>query len=112
MTRFARPLIAAAILFAAPVAATAQDAATLEISIRNHRFEPAELKVPAGKPVTLKVKNLDGTPEEFESKTLRVEKVIAGNSEATIQLRAQKPGRYKFFGEFNEATAQGVLVVE
>jgi hypothetical protein len=51
-------------------------------------------------------------PEEFESKTLRVEKVIAGNSEATTRLRALDAGRYPFFVEFNEATAQGVLVTE
>ena len=107
-----------AFVFAAPLAlaaigpASAQDAASLQLSIRNHRFEPAELKAPAGKPLTLKVKNLDATPEEFESKTLRVEKIIAGNGEATIQLRALQPGRYKFFGEYHESTAQGVLVVE
>jgi plastocyanin len=92
--------------------AVAQDATTIQLSIKNHRFEPAEVRAPAGKPLTLQVKNLDPTPEEFESKTLRVEKIIAGNSEATIRLRALQPGRYKFFGEYNESTAQGALVVE
>jgi plastocyanin len=107
-----------AVAFAAPLAllavasASAQDATTLQLSIKNNRFEPAEIKAPAGKALTLKVKNLDATPEEFESKTLRVEKIIAGNGEATIQLRALQPGRYKFFGEYHESTAQGVLVVE
>jgi plastocyanin len=105
-------LAAAPLAFAAIGPASAQDAASLQLSIRNHRFEPAELKAPAGKALTLKVKNLDATPEEFESKTLRVEKIIAGNGEATIQLRALQPGRYKFFGEYHESTAQGVLVVE
>jgi plastocyanin len=114
MPRVAKALLAAAaplVLLAAPPA-SAQDATTLQLSIKNNRFEPAEIKAPAGKPLTLKVKNLDATPEEFESKTLRVEKIIAGNGEATIQLRALQPGRYKFFGEYHESTAQGVLVVE
>jgi plastocyanin len=92
--------------------AVAQEAVSVQLTIKDHRFQPAEIRVPAGKPVNLQVKNLDPTPEEFESKTLRVEKVIAGNSEATIRLRALDRGRYKFFGEFNEATAQGVLAAE
>jgi plastocyanin len=111
-----RLTIAAA--FAAPLAllpvapACAQESTTLQLSIKNNRFDPAEIKAPAGKALTLKVKNLDPAPEEFESKTLRVEKIIAGNGEATIQLRALQPGRYKFFGEYHESTAQGTLVVE
>ena len=68
--------------------------------------------MPAGKPITIRVDNQDATPEEFESKTLRIEKIIPGKSSGTFNVRALQPGRYKFFGEFNEATAQGVLVVE
>jgi Cupredoxin-like domain len=51
-------------------------------------------------------------PEEFESRTLRVEKVVAGNSDITIQLRPLVPGRYRFYGDFNQATAQGALIAE
>src|SRR5262245_20176066 len=94
------------------IPARAQEAVTIEISVKNHKFEPAEIKAPAGKAITLKVKNLDSTPMEFESKPLRIEKVIAGNSEASINVRAQKAGRYKFFDEYNEKTAQGTLIVE
>jgi len=90
----------------------AQETVSLEITIKNHRFEPAELRAPKGKAIKLTVKNADPTPEEFESKVLRVEKVIAGNSEAVFNLKPQQPGRYKFFGEFHEKTAQGYLVVE
>ena len=91
--------------------ASAQEVA-LRLTIKNNRFEPAELRAPAGKPIRLHIQNLDRTPEEFESKTLRVEKVIAAQSEATIQIRALQPGRYRFYGEFHEATAQGALVIE
>ena len=89
----------------------AQDAASVEVSVKDHSFEPAEIKAPAGKPFTLRVKNLDATPMEFESKALRVEKVVAGKGEATINVRAQKAGRYDFFDDFNRK-AHGVLVVE
>jgi plastocyanin len=82
------------------------------LQIKNHRFEPAELTVPAGKKIKLLVENLDATPEEFESHELNREKVIAGNSKATIYIGPLSPGKYPFFGEFNEATAQGIIVAK
>jgi hypothetical protein len=91
----------------AQIPVSAQEAATLQISIKDHRFQPSELKAPANRPITLAVRNLDPTPEEFESRTLRVEKVVAGNSQITIQLRPLSPGRYRFYGDVNQATAQG-----
>ena len=48
---------------------------------------------------------------EFESKSLRVEKVVAANSEGVINVRALKPGRYEFYDDFNEK-ARGALIVE
>lgn len=90
------------------------NAAEFEIAliIKNHRFEPAELRVPAGQRVKLLVHNQDSTPEEFESHSLNREKVIPGGSKATIYIGPLKPGRYDFFGEYNEATAKGVVVAE
>lgn len=90
----------------------AEDETALSVSIQDHRFTPAELRAPAGKPIAITVKNLDATPEEFESKSLHVEKIVAGNSEIIVRLRPQKPGRYRFFGEYHEDTAKGELVVE
>ncbi len=96
----------------AQMSVEAASAVTLHISIKNHRFQPAELKVPANTPVTLIVRNLDPAPEEFESNTLRVEKIVAGNSEITLNFRPLAPGRYRFYGDFNEATAQGAITAE
>ena len=84
----------------------------LTLVIRNHRFEPTELKVPANQRVKLIVHNQDSTPEEFESHSLNREKVIPGGAKATIFIGPLKPGRYTFFGEFNEATAKGAVVAE
>jgi len=80
--------------------------------IKNHRFEPAELKVPADKRVKLVVHNQDSTPEEFESHAMNREKVIPAGAKATIYIGPLKPGRYDFFGEYNEATAKGIVVAE
>ncbi len=92
-------------------AAMAEPAA-LALTIKDHKFDPAELHVKADQAATLTVKNLDATPEEFESKPLRIEKVIPANGEATFQIRALKVGRYKFVGEFHEDIAKGEIVAE
>jgi plastocyanin len=83
-----------------------------QLVIKNHRFEPAEIKVPAGQRIKLLVHNQDPTPEEFESHSLNREKLIPGGAKATLYIGPLKPGRYAFFGEFNEATAKGTVVVE
>ena len=85
---------------------------SFEITIRDHRFEPAELSVPANVKFKLVVKNEDPAAEEFESYELNREKIIAGKSKAVIFLGPLKPGKYKFFGEFNQKTAQGSLKAE
>lgn len=91
-------------------AVLAEDEFTLVI--KDHRFEPAELVVPAGKKIKLRIENKDATPEEFESHALNREKVITGNGTATVYVGPLSPGRYPFYGEFNESTAQGAIVAK
>ena len=102
-------LTLAALLMAAP-AVYAQQATTLTVTVKNHRFQPSQLTAPANVPITIRVKNQDSARMEFESVSLRVEKVIAGNSEGVIQIRPLAPGRYDFFDDFNQE-AGGVLIV-
>lgn len=85
---------------------------TFQLTIKNHRFDPVELEVPAGKRVKLIVHNADPTPEEFESHDLKREKVIPGGTKATIYIGPLTAGIYKFVGEFNEETAKGQIVVK
>jgi len=85
---------------------------SLHIALKDHRFVPAELAAPANKPVVIEVTNQDPTPSEFESKTLRVEKVVAGGAKITVQIRALAPGRYRFFDDYHEDTTEGFLVVQ
>jgi len=106
---FASAAFATAIVIA-PLAAQAADDFTL--TIKDHKFSPAELTVPANKRVTITVVNADATPEEFESEELKVEKIIAGNSKAIVRVGPLKPGRYGFFGEFHEDTAKGAVIAE
>jgi hypothetical protein len=89
----------------------AQQAAEVQISYSKGQFQPSEIRAPADKPIALRVRNMDGKAMEFESKTLRVEKVVAANSEGVINIRALKPGRYEFYDDFNEK-ARGALTVQ
>jgi len=100
-----------ALLAAASLSAWAADN-EFALTLRDHRFDPAELRVPANKKIKLIVHNQDSTPEEFESHELNREKVIAPGAKASIFVGPLKPGRYPFVGEFNEKTARGVLIAE
>jgi plastocyanin len=103
-------VFAAALLTLAGAAAAADAEFTIEM--KDHKFSPAEIKVPAGTPVKLTVKNLDKSAEEFESHPLGVEKVIAGGATATIRLKPLDKGSYPFIGEYHEETAKGTLIAE
>lgn len=98
-----------ALLAFAPAVARADDNT---ITIKDHRFTPAEIKIPANTRVVITVINDDATPEEFESKAMKVEKVIPGKSKGVVRIGPLKPGRYPFVGEFHEGTAKGVLIAE
>jgi len=99
------------ILIFFPCIASAADP-EFSLSLRDHRFTPAELRVPAGKKIKLLIDNQDASAEEFESHELNREKVIPGKSKLFIFIGPLAPGRYPFFGEFNPKTAQGVIIAE
>ena len=109
-----RKLILAALCAIAVLPITpswAQQATEIQLTYSKGQFQPSEVRAPADKPITVRVKNLDTKAMEFESKSLRVEKVVAANSEGVINVRALKPGRYEFYDDFNEK-ARGALVVQ
>ncbi len=114
-TVFARlkPLAGVAVLAAmlAGGGSHAEQAAAVAISVKGHRFQPAEIRAPANRALALRVKNLDATPMEFESVSLRVEKVVAPGSEGIINIRPLAPGQYEFFDDFHQET-RGILVVQ
>jgi len=101
--------IAAAALLASD--AYGQQAVSVSLAVRNHRFEPAEIHAPANRPIVLSIQNHDAAAIEFESVKLRVEQVIGANGRSTINLRPLQPGRYNFFDDFHPET-RGTLVVQ
>jgi plastocyanin len=106
------PRRAAALLMSLsiPLAAFAAGEPEFNLVIQGHKFTPDRIEVPAGQKVKLLIENKDATPEEFESEALKIEKVIPGNSKATVFAGPLTAGEYKFVGEFNEKTARGVIV--
>ncbi len=102
-------LIAAALLAASPAFA---DDATVRLVLKNHQFIPHDPTAPAGKALAIVVTNQDSTASEFESKTLRVEKVVAAGGTITVHVSAKTPGRYRFYDDYHEDTTEGFLVVK
>lgn len=112
MTRWALLGVGLCWLAAAVGETAAADPVTHELVISNHRFDPAEIEVPAGQAAVIHIRNLDPSAEEFDSSALKVEKVVGGNGEGTVHLRPLKPGRYEFMGEYHPDTARGAVVAK
>lgn len=106
------PLTLAAVAVALSFAPAGAKAADHTLTLKNHRFTPNKIKVPANKRVKLTVINDDATPEEFDSDALRVEKVLTGKSKGIVRIGPLKAGRYPFMGEYHESTAKGVVIAE
>jgi hypothetical protein len=85
---------------------------TVLLIIRNHKFEPTEVVIPAGQKVKLVIENQDSTPEEFESYELNREKVVPAKGSVVIFVGPLQAGRYPFFGDFNRDSAKGALVAK
>jgi hypothetical protein len=96
--------------FALSTAALAQS--PIEVHLKNHRFTPSTIKVKANQPNVIMLYNDDDTADEFDSSSLKVEKVVPGHAKGAVRLRALAPGKYPFMGEFHAATAQGVVIAE
>jgi plastocyanin len=108
--RFAVLCAAALVSFGLSAPSACAEGTEFKIVIKDHRFTPTELTVPAGQKIRLVVENQDPTPEEFESYALNREKIVPGNGRIVVFVGPLKPGKYEYFGEFNMATARGWLV--
>ena len=78
------------------------------LTLKDQKFAPQELTVPAGQKIRLTVKNLNSTPAEFESYDLNREKIIKAGDEVVVNIGPLAPGTYKIFDDFHEETT-GVI---
>ena len=84
----------------------------VRLVIENHQFQPAEVTVPAGKRIKLVIENRDDSAEEFESHTLKAEKVVGPKATISVSVGPLEAGSYEFFGEYHESTAKGKIIVK
>jgi heme/copper-type cytochrome/quinol oxidase subunit 2 len=89
----------------------AQQATEIHLTYSKGQFQPSQVSAPADRPISFRIKNLDAKAMEFESTSLRVEKVVAAGSEGVVNVRPLKPGRYEFYDDFNDK-ARGALTVQ
>jgi hypothetical protein len=95
-----------------PTSASVLAADLFALTIKDHKFDPAELSVPADERFRLEVENRDTTPAEFESSDLRVEKIVVPGGKITVMVGPLKPGSYKFFDDYHPDTANGVMIAK
>lgn len=105
-------LLAAAISGGAVLAAYAAEPDPITVTLKADIFTPADVKVPANQPFVLKFVNQDAAAAEIEAKDLKIEKVVAGNSEIIVRVQAQPAGRYLFVNEYKEDTVKGYITAE
>jgi cupredoxin-like protein len=86
------------------------DDAPITVHLKGHKFYPATITVKANQPSMIILYNDDATADEFDSSSLKIEKVVPGHDKGNIRVRPLAPGRYPFMGEYNAATAQGAVI--
>jgi plastocyanin len=110
--KFLIPVLAAfAFVSTATAAALAADNA-VELRYEGHRFSPANLTVPAGEAVTIRVVNASNETIEFESFRLNREKAVQPGEAIAVRLPALSAGSYDFYDDFHQDVPQGSIVAK
>jgi plastocyanin len=81
-------------------AARADDGGTV-ITIKDGKFAPSEVSVPANTKVKLIVRNQDSSMSEFESIELHREKTVGPGQEISVFVGPLDAGKYEFFDDFH-----------
>lgn len=106
-------ILAAAILGMSSLATAAlADDPSYLIVFKDGVFTPSRLEVPAGARIKIVLRNAGQTPVEFESHSLRQEKVLGGGVQSFVVLRGPSAGKYEFFDDFHPDAGKGVIVVK
>jgi hypothetical protein len=92
--------------------ARADEMPTIQLLMKDGRLFPETLEVPANTRFRLQIRNEGPGAAEFESLELRKETVLAPGVTRVLVFHPMKPGTYKFFDEFHQATAQGKIVAK
>ena len=86
-------LAAAALLAGAAVAATAPEGRVIDVKAKRFEFNPPELQLTAGQPVTLRLTSADVT-HGFYQKDLGIDTEISPGRTTEVKFTPVKAGRY------------------
>ena len=110
--RRASVALLAAAWIAASGGALAEGLHTVSLTMKGGRLVPETLEIPAATRTKIVVRNEGPGPAEFESRALRLEKVLAPGATSFVVVAPQRPGEYDMFDEFHPATGKGRIVVK
>ncbi|MCM5704080.1 cupredoxin domain-containing protein [Larsenimonas salina] len=82
------------------------------LTLNNGTLEPETLHVKAGERFKIELHNTGNTPVEFESTSMRKEKVMGPGVSSFVVVHPLKPGHYDFFDEFHLPDARGTLIAK
>ena len=103
-------LSASRLLGASATSAFAADD-VVNLTLKDHKFSPDGVTIPAGKKVKFVVKNLDATPAG-SSDDFKAEKVVPAGKSVEILVGPLKAGTYEFHDEYHEAQSKTHLTVK
>lgn len=84
---------------------------TYTLTLKDHAFVPAELKVPAGKPFNLIIINQETVADEFELSAPHIEKVVPAGGQVRVRVRPLAAGTFSFHDDFH-SEVKGSLVAK
>ena len=90
-------------------AVAAPEPHVVTLTLKDHRFTPESVEVPAGQRIRIDLINQDAATEEFDSEDLHVEKDVTPNGKVSFVVGPLKPGSYSFMGELHADTASGTI---
>jgi hypothetical protein len=97
-------------VLAPPLAAQAP--AEVPLAMLKDRFDPAELKVKAGRPFVLVLTNKDDISHELDIPKLKIERKIRAGQTLKIPIPALKAGRYDLADDDSTPSLEGAMVAE
>lgn len=90
----------------------ADDLATYQIVLKDHKFTPSEIHVPTGKPFIIEVSNEGDAADEFEMIIPSIEKTLMPGQRARLRMRPLGVGIFSFVGESDPNDEKGSFVSE
>ncbi|WP_248746041.1 cupredoxin domain-containing protein [Pseudomonas sp. MWU12-2037] len=84
----------------------------IALVLQNHRFNPSNFTVPAGKRFRIQLTSHDPSVDEFESYDMKFEKIVTPNTTITVYAGPMHPGTYSFFDDYHPEDAKGTVTVE